>query len=99
LIAGCHRVIQKDLKEKIVGTWDEARGTNEILEFHDDGTVLMQTGNTDQTCSYDFADAHHLRLNCAPPGSPPMPQIWKVEYKDDLLHIRDNAETGTYKRR
>ena len=96
---GCHRVTQKELQEKIVGTWDEVRGTNEMLEFHDDGTVLMQSANTNQTCKYDFPDTSHLRLDCAPPGLPPRPQLWKLEFKDDHLLISDQLEVGTYQRR
>ena len=98
-LQACHRVTQKELKAKIVDTWDEVRGTNEMLEFHDDGTVLMQSPNTDQTCLYDFPDTSHLRLDCAAPGQPPRPQVWKLEFKDNHLLISDKGEVGTYKRR
>lgn len=98
LLQACHHDTEKDLKEKIVWNWQEVRTKNEFLNFNADGTVQMQSPTTNNTCEYDFPDAEHLRLNCAPQGAPPRPQVWKVEFKGDKLLISDGMEVGTYAR-
>jgi len=97
-LQGCHKDTVEDLKQKIVGNWREVRTKNEYLNFNADGTVLMQGPDTNDPCEYDFPDAQHLRLNCAPQGAPPRPQVWKVEFNRDKLLISDGIEVGTYAR-
>lgn len=98
VLQACHHDTEKDLKEKIVGNWREVRTKNEFLNFNADGTVQMQGPGTNDTCEYDFPDPQHLRLNCAPQGAPPRPQVWKLQFKGDQLLISDGIEVGTYAR-
>ena len=97
-LQGCHKDTVQDLKQKIVGNWQEVRTKNEFLNFNADGTVMMQSPTTNETCEYDFPDAGHLRLNCVPQGAPPRYQIWKVEFRGDRLLISDGGEVGIYAR-
>jgi hypothetical protein len=95
---GCHKATKQELKQKIVGNWQEVDTKNEFLNFSDDGTVMMQSPATNETCEYDFPDTQHLRLNCAPQGAPPRFQVWKLDLKGDQLLISDGNEVGKYKR-
>ena len=98
--AGCHhRVDQQELKSSVVGSWTESRGTNEDLQFNDDGTLVMDSPREHHVCVYDFPDAAHIRLDCAAAGTPPTPVIWKFSAIDDTLSIGDEHETGHYKRK
>jgi len=99
LLQGCHRVTEQELKDGVVGSWKEVRGTKEELQFNADGTMLMRSPGENHDCIYDFPDTTHIRFNCAPPGAPARPQVWKVELKSDRLLISDHLEVGTYKRK
>ena len=79
LFAGCrHRaeqpplVDQQEMRSHVVGAWAESHGTNENLQFNDDGTLQMDSPREHHTCAYDFPDAAHIRLNCSPAGAPPI---------------------------
>jgi hypothetical protein len=105
-LSGCHHQVdppapvdQQEMRSHVVGSWTESRGTNENLQFNDDGTLLMQSPRENQKCVYDFPDAAHIRLDCAPAGAPPRPGVWKFSFTDDTLSISDAHETGTYKRK
>ena len=104
--AGCHHSPsplspedQQDLRSQVVGSWTESHGTNENLQFHDDGTLQMDSPREHHTCAYDFPDAKHIRLNCSPAGAPPSFVTWNFSVTDDTLSIGDAHETGTYKRK
>ena len=105
LFAGCHHSPsplspedQQDLRSQVVGAWTESHGTNENLQFHDDGTLQMDSPREHHTCAYDFPDAAHIRLNCSA-GAPPSFVTWNFSVTDDTLSIADAHETGTYKRK
>jgi len=98
-LQGCHRVTEQELKDSVVGSWEEVRGTNETLQFDANGTVLMQSPSENHDCVYDFPDTSHIRFNCAPPGAPARPQVWKVKLTSERLLISDGHEVGTYKRK
>jgi hypothetical protein len=106
LFAGCrHRaeqpplVDQQEMRSHVVGAWAESHGTNENLQFNDDGTLQMDSPREHHTCAYDFPDAAHIRLNCSPAGAPPSFVTWNFSVHDDTLAIGDTHETGTYKRK
>jgi hypothetical protein len=106
LFAGCHHpaeqpplVDQQEMRSHVVGTWAESRGTNENLQFNDDGTLQMDSPREHHTCAYDFPDAAHIRLNCSPAGAPSSFVTWNFSVTDDTLSIGDAHETGTYKRK
>ena len=98
LLQGCHKATVEELKQKIIGNWQEVDTKNEFLDFNAEGIVQMQRPGTNHTCEYDFPDSQHLRLNCAPQGAPPRPLVWKLELKGYKLLISDGGEVGTYAR-
>lgn len=81
LFQGCHQDTAEDLKQKIVGNWREVCTRSEYLNFPANGTVQMHRPTINDTCEYDFPDAEHLRLTCAPQSAPPRPQVLKVQFK------------------
>jgi hypothetical protein len=105
LLAGCHHSVdappvdQQEMRSHVVGSWTESHGTNENLQFNDDGTLRMDSRREHNVCIYDFPDATHIRLDCAPAGSPPRPAVWNLSVTGDTLSIGDAHETGTYKRK
>jgi hypothetical protein len=99
LLQGCHHVTQQELQDRVLGGWEEVHGTKETLFFNVDGTVYMNSPVEHHLCTYDLPDPQHIRLDCAPVGTPPRPMVWKVELTSDRLIISGNREVGTYKRK
>lgn len=99
-LQGCHQAATPELKEQILGHWEEVRGTKETLRFNPDGTLIMKSPSEFHQCVYDFPDEKHLRMNCAPAGSPAYFQVWNLSFTDDDgLQIGTAHETGTYQRK
>jgi hypothetical protein len=96
---GCRQGATPELKSQIVGDWEEVHGTKETLHFKADGTLVMKSPSEFHQCVYDFPDEKHIRMNCAPAGSPAYFQVWNVAFTDDdKLQIGTPHETGTYRR-
>jgi hypothetical protein len=98
LLHGCHDS-EQHLKSSVLGRWEEVHSTKETLQFDNDGTLIMKSPREYHLCVYDFPDSRHIRLNCAPVGALPFPQVWKISVTSDQLMISDDQETGTYQRR
>ncbi|MGD0404605.1 MAG: hypothetical protein ABSB66_15580 [Candidatus Acidiferrales bacterium] len=99
LLQGCSHEAEKKLKEGVVGSWEEVHGTRETLQFNADGTLIMKSPRENEVCRYDFPDAKHVRLDCAPAGTPPRPYAWSISVTaDDQLLIGNAQEVGTYQR-
>ena len=89
----------QQVKEKIVGTWEDAKGTRETMQFSADGTLIMRSPAENRTCEYSFPDSGHIRLDCAMvAGGPRTSQAYKFSMTADRVMISDELETGTYKR-
>jgi hypothetical protein len=86
------------LKKNVIGSWAEVRGTNEIMQFNTDGTVIMQSPSEYHRCLYDFPSAHSIRLDCATEGAPPSPRVWDFSLTTDKMTVSDGREVGTYER-
>jgi len=108
LLAACHsdqqaaeqHVSDHHLQEAVVGSWEEVHGTQETLQFNADGTLVMKSPAENHSCVYDFPDSEHLRIDCAPPGGPRVPQLWKITVTTDRLMIGGGGgQVGTYQRR
>jgi hypothetical protein len=102
LLQGCSHKAEEQLqlKEAVVGSWANVDGSNENLEFGADGTLLMKSPRRNEVCRYDFPDAKHIRLDCAPAGMPPRPYAWNFSLTaDDNILIGDGHETGTYQKK
>jgi hypothetical protein len=98
-LQGCSHEAEQKLKEGVVGSWAEVGGTNATLQFNADGTLIMKSPRENQVCRYDFPDAKHVRLDCAPAGMPPRPYTWNISVTaDDKLLIGDAQQVGTYQR-
>lgn len=88
----------QQLKEGIVGNWEEVHGTRETLQFNADGTLIMRSPLEFHSCVYDFPDPEHLHLDCSTAVGPRMYQLLKCSLTSDRLLIGNEAETGIYKR-
>jgi hypothetical protein len=89
----------QQVKEKIVGAWEDSKGTGETLEFKADGTLLMRSRAENRNCEYSFPDSRHIRLDCTMlAGGPRTSQTFKFSMTSDRVMISDELETGTYKR-
>ena len=96
----CYPDPRPALKGRIAGDWEEVHGTREVLHFSEDGSLVMESPSEHHQCTYDFPDAKHISLNCAPPGTPARPEVWRMSFTDDDKLLIGNAmETGTYKRK
>jgi hypothetical protein len=99
-LLSCYPDPRPALKGRIAGDWEEVHGTREVLHFSQDGSLIMESPREHHQCAYDFPDAKHIRLNCAPAGSPASPEVWRMSFTDDdKLLIGNATETGTYKRK
>jgi hypothetical protein len=98
-LQGCRQAATPELKSQIVGDWEEVHGTKETLHFKADGTLVMKSPHEFHECVFDFPDEKHIRMNCAPAGSPAYFQVWNLGFtEDDKLQIGTVHETGTYRR-
>ena len=102
LFPACNRQSNSDwersYKAGVVGDWEEARGTRETLHFNADGTLIMDSPSEHHTCTYEFPDAKHIRLDCVAPQIPHKPETYGFALTPDKLIISDSRETGTYSR-
>jgi|ERR1700722_4358850 len=99
-LISCYPDPRPALKGRIAGDWEEVHGTKEVLHFSEDGSLVMESPREHHQCTYDFPDAKHISLNCAPPGTPARPEVWRMSFTDDDKLLIGNAmETGTYKRK
>ncbi len=99
-LQGCHQEATPALKDRILGDWEEVRGTKETLTFNPDRTLIMKSPSEFHQCVYDFPDERHIRMNCALAGAPAYFQVWKMSFTaDDKLQIGNEQETGTYRRK
>jgi len=70
-------------------------GTKEVLHFSEDGNLVMESPREHHQCTYDFPDAKHISLDCAPAGTPARPAVWRMSFTDDdKLLIGNATETG-----
>lgn len=98
-LLSCYPDPRPALKGRIAGDWEEVHGTKETLHFKADGTLVMKSPSEFHQCVYDFPDEKHIRMNCAPAGSPAYFQVWNLAFTDDdKLKIGTVRETGTYRR-
>lgn len=99
-LLSCYPDPRPALRGRIAGDWEEVHGTKEVLHFSEDGNLVMESPREHHQCTYDFPDAKHISMNCAPPGTPERPVVWRMSFTDDdKLLIGNAAETGTYKRK
>jgi hypothetical protein len=99
LLQGCHHPSDQHLKESVVGSWEEVHGTKETLQFNADGTLIMKSPSENHSCVYGFPDSEQIRIDCAPPGAPSRPGVWKISVTSDKLVISIDQEVGTYQRK
>jgi hypothetical protein len=98
-LLSCYPDPRPALKGRIAGDWEEVHGTKEVLHFSENGSLVMESPREHHQCTYDFPDTKHISLNCAPPGTPASPEVWRMSFTDDdKLLIGNATETGTYKR-
>src|SRR6476619_3301518 len=71
LILATHRSGQDgNLAKDIVGIW-QATGSEEVDQFRDDGTVLIQGAGRSGVCCYAVLDGHRLQVTADQvPGQP-----------------------------
>ena len=89
---------QSSYKSAVAGDWEEARGTRETLHFHPDGRLIMDSPSEHHSCTYDFPDQKHIRLDCVAPEVPHKPETYGFALADGKLMISDSQSTGTYQR-
>ena len=90
----------QQLKQDVVGIWEEVDGTQETLQFNADGTLIMNSPSEHRSCDFSFPDSGHIRLDCTRyKGGPRASQTWKFAMTSDKVMIGDELVTGTYKRR
>jgi hypothetical protein len=102
LLAGCNRGPadwQNTYKATVVGDWEEARGTRERLHFEADGHLQMDSPSEHHSCTYDFPDSKHIRLDCLPAEIRHTPTTYGFALGDGTIMISDSLSTGTYKRK
>jgi hypothetical protein len=100
LLQGCHRDAERRLKNAVLGSWEEVRGTKETLQFNADGTLVMESRSQHRICLYDIPDYAHIRLDCAPAGARASPQLYEISVSsDDKLLISEGQDVGTYRRK
>ncbi len=90
---------RQHLKDAVVGSWKNVDGSNENLEFSADGTLIMKSPRQNEVCRYDFPDAKHIRLDCAPAGMPPRPYAWNFSITADDKLLIGLHDVGTYQRK
>ncbi|HXY13853.1 MAG TPA: hypothetical protein VEI26_05070 [Terriglobales bacterium] len=97
---GCNRQSTAEYKATVVGDWEEAHGTHETLHFKADGSLAMDSPSEHRSCTYDFPDTKHIRLDCASfaPQVPHVPTTYGFALDNDKLMISDSFSTGTYTR-
>jgi hypothetical protein len=98
LIVSCSHPEIDRLKTGVVGTWVDVTDANATLQFNPDGVLVMTSTREKHFCNYDFPDAKHVRLDCAPAGTPRQPRLWTFDLSDDEISIGDGHETGRYHR-
>jgi len=99
-LLSCYPDPRPALRGRLAGDWEEVHGTHEVLHFSEDGSLVMESPREHHQCTYDFPDAKHISMNCAPPGTPARPAVWRMSFTDDDKLLIGNAlETGTYKRK
>src|SRR6267378_2822350 len=54
LLQGCHRDAERRLKNAVLGSWEEVRGTKETLQFNADGTLVMESRSQHRICLTTF---------------------------------------------
>lgn len=89
---------QATMRSAVVGDWDEIRGTQEKLHFSSDGRLIMNSRSEHHSCTYDFPDAKHIRLDCLPAQVPHKPDVYGFSLANGRLMISDDLETGTYEK-
>jgi hypothetical protein len=87
------------LKDSTVGDWQEIHTLNEMLHFDADGSLIMSSPAEHRSCTYDFPDSNHIRLDCMYPQGTRYAQTWGFSVTDDKLTIRDEHSVGTYRRK
>ncbi len=90
---------RQSFKTGVVGDWEEIHGSQETMHFNEDGTLIMNAPLEHHSCTYDFPDSTHIRLDCAVPQLPHAPKTYGFALADDKLMISDARETGTYRKR
>jgi hypothetical protein len=90
---------RQSFKTGVIGDWEEVRVTQETLHFNEDGTLIMDSPSEHHSCTYDFPDARHIRLDCVAPQIPHKPNTYGFALADAQLKISDDHETGTYRRK
>ncbi len=87
------------LKDSTVGDWQEIDTLNEMLHFDADGSLIMSNPAEHRSCTYDFPDSNHIRLDCMYPQGTRYVQTWGFSVTDDKLMIRDEHSVGTCQRK
>ena len=85
-------------KTAVIGDWEEVRGTRETMHFSADGSLIMNSPSEHHSCTYEFPDPKHIRLDCVAAQIPHKPETYGFALADDKLMISDSQSTGTYKR-
>lgn len=88
----------QQLREGIVGSWEEVHGTRETLQFNADGTLIKKAPMEYHSCVYDFPDSKHIHLDCSSGAGPRIIQLLKCSISSDRLMIGNDIETGVYQR-
>lgn len=90
---------QETMKTAIAGDWEEAHGSQEKMHFGSDGSLTMNSRAEHHSCTYDFPDAKHIRLDCVPGEVPQKGKTYGFALEGDKLMISEDDSTGTYVRK
>ena len=70
VFSGCNREWRQTYKAGVIGDRGEVHGTRETLHFNADGSLNMDNPSEHHTCTYEFPDSKHIRLDCVAPQTP-----------------------------
>lgn len=88
-----------EYKAAVVGDWEDVHDAHSTLHFKADGSLVMDSPSEHHSCTYDFPDKKHIRLDCASaPQVPHVPTTYGFALDNDKLMISDSLSTGTYAR-
>lgn len=80
LFAGC----STDQREAIIGKWDEIDGP-EIIEFFDDGTVIVSNGVINFSGNYQFLDDNRIKIELGGIAALAGTLIGTVSFSDNVM--------------
>ena len=84
---------------RTVGDWQDIYDARTIMHFKADGSLMMNSVAENRSCTYNFPDSKHIRLDCMYSQGTRYAQDWGFALVDDKMMISDGHETGAYRRK